>query len=203
MDFPTTEHGYTQNHSFFKEPVCLECKPVDERLRKRAISERVCAGCTVSVAREKFSKTQWAKGSAGKCIPCCEQATLTSGSDKQRKTMKTCCICGTEHPREAYSITQWQQPASQGSVCKGCAEQRLQQSHDKFVLEHVGQGGTGPQAEAEPLWPADANKSCAVRFILEAGVDKLPSTDLKAYQAVQATLGRSDFWTLRMQVTGT
>ncbi|CAE7300484.1 unnamed protein product, partial [Symbiodinium sp. CCMP2592] len=64
---------------------CLECKPVDANLQKRAKNSKVCAGCNVGTPRAGFTKTQWAAGVKSKCPKCVETAAL-----EQCKLTKTC-----------------------------------------------------------------------------------------------------------------
>lgn len=68
--------------------VCLECKPVDDRLQKRAKTSKVCALCAQDCPRADFSATQWAAGAAAKCCRCVAKAAQDS-----MKTVKTCKVC--------------------------------------------------------------------------------------------------------------
>lgn len=54
-----------------KDGVCLACRPVEERFRRRALSGKVCAACEIEKPRDQYSNTQWEKGTASKCIACC------------------------------------------------------------------------------------------------------------------------------------
>ena len=219
--------------------MCLACKPVDEKLRKRVKASRVCSVCKTDMPRDKYSTSQWALGEAGKCTSCTAAASVAAarGKDSQPKkeklcsacgalrgsgnftvsqwqqpdstrkckdctcasqatTSKVCVVCQEDKPKECFAKSQWQKPLKIGSTCKDCCRTRLQQSQDDFVNNHTGQHGTGAE---ESLWARDADKATAVRFIMAADDDVLPSTDLKAYQAAQATMGRADWTALRMQ----
>ena len=56
--------------------ICLQRRPVDERLQRRAKPKKVCCKCKVECPREAFSKSQWDAGAASACSVCVAASAL-------------------------------------------------------------------------------------------------------------------------------
>ena len=98
---------------------CLECKPINEKLRKRKLDDKECKGCGVGKPRCEYTDTQWNKGAQSKCKGCINEAAL---AEKNRD--RQCNTCGVTKVRGEFSITQWDDSThtKNGSKCKECCE---------------------------------------------------------------------------------
>ena len=67
--------------------MCLACRPVEERFRRRALSGKVCAACEIEKPRDQYSNTQWEKGTASKCIACCSTPQVNNAKEWVRSCM--------------------------------------------------------------------------------------------------------------------
>ena len=169
---------------------CLECKPVDANLQKRAKNSKVCAACNVDTPRDGFSKSQWAAGVKSKCQKCVETATLG-----QCKLTKTCATCGLVKPKADFSTSQWQQSKSNGSQCSACSQKRLKETHDQLVQKsvqssaaaHPDDGAVPDRGEAAP------DRGEVAKWILQGPLEALPSENLQSYRAILAQQGRKNF----------
>ena len=62
--------------------VCLQCRPINENLRRRAKAGKVCSKCAMEKPRADFSDTQWSAGAASKCRACVDQAEVAKHMDE-------------------------------------------------------------------------------------------------------------------------
>ena len=84
------------------EPTCLQCAPIDERLRKRWKATKVCAACGEDKPKADFSTSQWNKGIASKCDRC-----VVASSVQAKQLTRKCSACGQTKCKDQFSNTQW------------------------------------------------------------------------------------------------
>ena len=172
-----------------KEPLCLECKPVDESKKGRAKATKACTACGNEVDRAGFSNTQWLSGSSSKCRNC----TLTN-TMRQPKRVKVCKLCNKEKCKEDFSPTQWEMNQKQGSQCKECCKTRVENRQGEFAKAKAA-AKQAPDPAASPTWPSE-DKTLAQRWLIEAPLLALPSENLQSYQAMYGIRGKQN-WTTK------
>ena len=177
-----------------KQPECLECKPVDEKQRKKLLTGKKCSACGVMTPRDDFTLSQWQAGAAAKCKSCVSKVEIGC-----HKRLRECNTCNVKKAKAEFSKTQWEQPAKAGSRCKECCSQNLRTSHEEFKSRKESQVHektvAAPSIDSEDLvpWPSD-DKQLAARYIVDTAVEKLPSLDPRSYQALHGLWGRAG-WT--------
>ena len=81
--------------------ICLQRRPVGERLQQRAKPKKVCCERKVECPREAFSNSQWDAEAASACSACVAVSALAL--QKRARAWKT---CGEEKVKEELSETQ-------------------------------------------------------------------------------------------------
>lgn len=77
-----------------KNLVCLTCLGREEEAPTKAV-KRECSGCGKILARDRFSKTQWAKRKLGDCQSCVE---------RKKSTRVICQKCRKPNAYQGYTI---------------------------------------------------------------------------------------------------
>ena len=113
-------HFFTATEWAKAKPTCMECKPVDEQLRKRLMTCKTCCMCHKDLDRSAFSDTQWRRGSASKCAAC-----VTVEQVSCKINVKRCKTCNEDKPQQDYTRTQWEALKKVGSQCSQCCKEKV------------------------------------------------------------------------------
>ena len=151
---------------------------MDEKYRRRVKDAKPCAMCGVEKPREEFSDRQWSQGQKSKCKQCILQEQIGS-----QVKLVPCIQCQAQKPKSAYTKTQLDQPHVVGSKCRDCCNNNLKTSQ-QWVKEKA------KMSEAKGDGWVKGDKEEAMRWVMEAPEDALPSVCRKSYCAMQALKGR-------------
>ena len=120
------------------EPTCLQCAPIDERLRKRLKATKVCAACGEDKPKADFSTSQWNKGIASKCDRC-----VVASSVQAKQLTRKCSACGQTKCKDQFSNTQWNNNKKQQVY--GLQRCREKQTKGVCADQNFGCAGTARQ----------------------------------------------------------
>lgn len=184
-----TASGFSRSEWARKEPICLQCKPVDESLRKRLKTSKICSMCKQDTVRDDFSNNQWQLGSAAKCKRCALQVSVGT-----KAVTKKCVACNQEKIKNDFTPRQWNESKKGQAKCKLCVQAAVQ-SNQFGKANQLGKAAQETTHDSPPQcdWP-EKTKSEANRWVHHAPSDALPSVNVKSLQAIRALSSHPKCW---------